>query len=163
MFSAHCKMIYCFYLNISFHSLCYPTTRWKYTVGSKLIMQILYLDTSILTSISSTPPLSWPPANQRYQITHGDLWRFVWVLMWSWVISQRLRKLIVFELNGAFYIFKYYSLNMSSQEKHYSVWALRISLGNLGKSFHVYRIRNSSPQNTCRPVCLLKVLSEDGG
>ena len=28
---------------------------------------------------------------------------------------------IVFELNGAFYIFKYYSLNMSSQEKHYSV------------------------------------------
>ena len=77
MFSAHCKMIYCFYLNISFHSLCYPTTCWKYTVGSKLIMQILYLGTSILTSISCTPPLPWPPANQRYQITHGDLWRFV--------------------------------------------------------------------------------------
>ena len=108
---------------------------WKYTVGSKLIMQILYLGPSTLTSISSTTPLSWPPLNQRYQITHGGLCRFLWVLMWSWVVSQRLRKAIVFELNGAFYIFKYYSSNMSSQEKHYSIWALRISLGNLRKSF----------------------------
>jgi hypothetical protein len=37
-------------------------------------MQILYLSTIILTSISSVPPLAYPPVNWKCQITYVDLW-----------------------------------------------------------------------------------------
>lgn len=39
-------------------------------------MQIVHLGIIILSSINSTPPLPWPPVNQKCQITHVDLWEF---------------------------------------------------------------------------------------
>lgn len=106
-------------------------------------MQILYLGIIFLTSISSTPPLSWPPVNQKCQITHVDLWEFEFWCDMKWSPTDSAEKSVGFESNTALCIFKYYSSNTSSQEKSYSIWTLRINLGN---HFMFTNPGNSSPQ-----------------
>lgn len=151
-------MIYCCYLNNSFSSSATLTTGRKCTVSSQLIMQILHLGIIILTSISSTSPLSWPPVNHKCQITHVDCGSLSFGMIRSG-LPQTQQKINWIWIKHCILHFKYYSSNTSSQEKSYSIWTLRISLGN---HFTFISPENSSPQNTCRLVYLLKVLFEDG-
>lgn len=156
--SSLCNMIY--YVTSIFYFVysVNPIPHRKYTISPKLIMEILHLDTIILTSISSTPPLFWPPKNPKCQITCIDLWGRGVMISYS-VVSRRLsRKSIAFESNTAFCIFKYYSSNISSQEKFCSIWVLRRSLGN---HFMFIEPGEELPSKQLQ-TCLLKLLPEAG-